>query len=84
MKSRSCFCCKKQGHLARDCPQKQSQIQETTIKSPTKKKGKQKQKQNEEKPLCYDTIIKQINACTMEERQKLLELFRKDEEEEDF
>ena len=82
MKSRSCFCCKKQGHLAKDCPQKSSQIQEASTKPSNKKK--KKTKQSKDKPPAYDTIIKQINACTMEERQKLLKLFGKDNEEEDF
>ena len=81
MKSGSCFRCKKQGHLAKDCPSKKLQIQEARTEPAPKK---EKNKQPEEKPPSYETIIKQINLCSMEERQKLLELFGKDDKEEDF
>ena len=81
MKSGSCFHCKKQEHLAKNYLSKKPQIQEASSE-PTKKK--EKNKQSEEKPPSYKTIIKQINLCSMEEWQKLLELFGKEDEEEDF
>jgi hypothetical protein len=90
MKSGSCFRCQKQGHLARDCPKKKERdasINEAQASEEKPKKTKDKKKSKEDEPPSYDTIIKQINACSMEERQKLLEAFtgNNDEEEgEDF
>jgi hypothetical protein len=46
-----------------------------------KKKGKS---QKDDTPS-YDSLLKQINACSMEERQKILEVFSQDGSElEDF
>jgi hypothetical protein len=48
--------------------------QEVATETPAKnKKGKQLTK--EEEPSSYESLLKQINACSMEERQKLLECF---------
>jgi hypothetical protein len=87
-KTGSCFKCEKQGHLARDCP-KRTTAQEAKVeeveKQPPLKKIKDTTKSTEQPPS-YDTLIKQINACTLEQRQKLLETFSNagDSEEEDF
>jgi hypothetical protein len=87
MKSGSCFRCEKQGHLSRNCPLKnKSTIREATIETvdETPKKREKKKKQ-EEDPPSYDSLLKQINACSMEDRQKLLEVFSQDgSEPEDF
>lgn len=82
MKSRSCFHYKKQEHMAKDYPQKQSQIQEAATSIASKKKDKQRATNDKKKPPAYNTIIKQINACSMENCQKLLEFFKQDEDEE--
>jgi hypothetical protein len=38
-----------------------------------------------EEPPSYDSLLKQINACSMEDRQKILEVFSQDRSEsEDF
>jgi hypothetical protein len=38
-----------------------------------------------DKPPSYDSLLKQINACSMEDRQKILEVFSQDgSEPEDF
>lgn len=55
MKTSSCFHCKKQGHLAKDCPTKKVQIQEANSES---QKKKEKAKQVKKKPLPYKAIIK--------------------------
>jgi hypothetical protein len=49
------------------------EISETTPKR--NKKGKTPQTTSQEEPPSYDSLLKQINACSMEERQKLLEVF---------
>jgi hypothetical protein len=49
--------------------------QETTIDTPPKAKGKNKQIIKSDEPPSYESLLKQINACSMEERQKLLESF---------
>jgi hypothetical protein len=50
--------------------------QEVTESPPkNKRKGKNPQTTPQEEPLSYDSLLKQINACSMEERQKLLEVF---------
>ena len=78
LKSGSCFQCKKQGHLSRECPLKKDKgkaaISEATTEPtpPTKKKGKVTQS-SKDKPPSYDSLAKQISACSMEDWQKLLE-----------
>lgn len=78
MKSSSCFCCKKQGHLSRECPTRKATIQKTKVEEIPKlnKKGKTKEPSTitstfEEPPL-YSFLLKQINVCNMEDRQKIL------------
>lgn len=54
------------------------------------KKGKAKETpttmSTSEEPPSYPSLLKQINACNMEDRQKILELFFNDRgsKEEDF
>jgi hypothetical protein len=75
MKSGSCFKCRKQGHLARQCPERMVAQEATESPSKNKKRDKQPQNKPKDKPLSYGSLLKQINACSMEERQKLLEVF---------
>jgi hypothetical protein len=84
MRSGSCFRCKKQGHMSKDCPMRQkSSIQEAKVKNP--EKPKREKKKEKEEPPSYDSLLKQINACSMEDRQKILEVFSQDgSEPEDF
>ena len=42
-----------------------------------KQKGKSKAKASEEPPA-YESLLKQINTCSMEDRQKILEVFSND------
>ena len=83
MKPSSCFCCKKQGHLAREYSSKgMTLVQEVKIeKTPVIKKGKAKEMlfptSIEESPS-YSSLFKQINVCNMKDRQKILELFSND------
>jgi hypothetical protein len=84
MRSGSCFRCKKQGHMSKDCPTHQkSSIWEAKVE--TVEKPKQEKKKEKEEPSSYDSLLKQINACLMEDRQKILEMFSQDgSEPEDF
>jgi hypothetical protein len=84
MKSGSCFWCEKQGHLSKDCStKKKASIREATVK--TAQKGKEDNSEKKDDPLSYDSLLKQINACSMEDRQKILEVFSQDgSEPEDF
>ena len=69
----SCFRCKRKGHIAQNCHQKmETTIQEVTVKEPPKQKPEKKKK---DQPPSYDSLLKQINACSMEDRQKLIEVF---------
>jgi hypothetical protein len=85
MRSGSCFRCKKQGHMSKDCPTWQkSSVREAKIETPEKPK-QEKKKEKEEEPPSYNSLLKQINACSMEDRQKILEVFSQDgSEPEDF
>src|SRR6266852_7801682 len=80
MKTGSCFKCKKQGHRSRECPTRnkasihKASAEET--QKPLKPKGKAKAKSDE--PLSYKSLLKQINACSLEERTKILEVFSND------
>jgi hypothetical protein len=77
LRSGSCFKCKKQGHMSKDCPMRQkSSIWEAKVK--TSEKLKQEKKKEKEGPPSYDSLLKQINACSMEDRQKILEVFSQD------
>jgi hypothetical protein len=84
MKSGSCFHCEKQGHLSKDCPTKRkASIWEATVT--TKEKAKIEKPEKRDEPPSYDTLLKSINACSMEDRQKLLEVFSQDgSDQEDF
>jgi hypothetical protein len=84
MKSGSCFRCKKQGHMSKECPTCQkSSIREVKIETDAKPKQEKEKKKDE--PPSYDSLLKQINACSMEDRQKILEVFSQDgSEPEDF
>jgi hypothetical protein len=84
MKSGSCFHCKKQGHLVQNCPQKsKSTIRETMVKEPPKQKPEKKKK---DQPPSYNSLLKQNNACSMEDRERLMEVFSnaRDDDEQDF
>jgi hypothetical protein len=77
MKTGSCFRCEKQGHLSKDCPtKKKASIREATVE--TTKKGKGEKPEKGDDPPSYDSLLKQINACSMEDRQKILEVFSQD------
>jgi hypothetical protein len=83
-KTGSCFRCHKQGHLARDCPQKPARANEadaSSISPKEPKKTKEKGKGKGEEPPAYDAIVKQINACSLEERTKLMHALGPKEEE---
>jgi Retrotransposon gag protein len=89
MDSGKCFRCEKYGHLARTCPTKKgASIQEVKeepapSRPPTPKKEKGKAKKDD--PPSYDSLLKQINACSMEDRRKILEVFSQDgSDSEDF
>ena len=88
MKSGSCFRCEKQGHLSRECPNRnKASIQEATVEPLKQFKGKEKAlPEKPTKPPSYESLLKGINACTMEDRQKLLEVFSNagDSDNEDF
>ena len=88
MKSGSCFQCEKQGHLSRECPNKnKASIREATVEPPKQSKGKEKAlPKAPTEPPSYESLLKGINACTMEDRQKLLEVFSNagDSNNEDF
>jgi hypothetical protein len=70
--------------MSKDCPTRQKpSIREAKIETP-KEPRKEKRKEKEE-PLSYNSLLKQINACSMEDRQKILEVFSQDgSEPEDF
>jgi len=87
MKTGSCFKCEQQGHLSKDCPKRQATIREATTEEEgwTKVRSKEKKTQTPAKEtplLAYDSILKQINACSMEDRQKILETFSQDKDSE--
>jgi hypothetical protein len=72
LKTGSCFHCKRKGHIARNCPLKtEHTIHEAVVKEPSKQKPKEKK----DNPPTYDSLLKQINTCSMEDRQKLMEVF---------
>jgi hypothetical protein len=84
MKSGSCFRCEKQGHLSKDCStKKKASIWEATVE--TTEKGKKGKPEKKDDPPSYNSLLKQINACLIEDRQKILEVFSQDGSElEDF
>jgi hypothetical protein len=86
MRTGSCFRCKKQGHMSKDCPTRQkSSIREAKVETSEKPSQAKKKEKGKEEPPSYDSLLKQINACSMEDRQKILEVFSQDgSESEDF
>jgi hypothetical protein len=88
MKSESCFQCKKQGHLSQNCPKRsETTAQEVTIKEAPKLSKQKSEKKKKDEPSSYDSLLKQINACFMEDRQKIMKAFStagSDYEEQDF
>ena len=88
MKAGKCFRCEKQGHLSRECPNRnKASIREATVEPPKRSKGKEKALPKEPtEPPSYESLLKGINACTMEDRQKLLKVFSNagDSDNEDF
>jgi hypothetical protein len=84
MRSGSCFRCKKQGHMSKDClTQQKTSIREAKVE--TTERPKQDKKKEKDEPPSYDSLLKQFNACSMEDRQKILEVFSQDgSEPEDF
>jgi hypothetical protein len=69
--------------MSKDCPTRQkASIQEAKVET---KRLKQDEKKEKDEPPSYDSLLKQINACSMEDRQKILEVFSQDgSEPEDF
>jgi hypothetical protein len=50
-----------------------------------KVEAEQPKSKEKDEPPSYYSLLKQINACTMEDRQKILEIFSQDgSETEDF
>jgi hypothetical protein len=84
MKTGSCFHCEKQGHMSKDCPTKKTaSIREATTE--IKEKAKTGKTEKKDEPPSYNSLLKSINACSMEDRQKLLEVFSQDgSDQEDF
>jgi hypothetical protein len=84
MKTGSCFRCEKQGHLSKDCPTKRkASIREATVE--TIDKGKKGKPEKKDEPPSYNSLLKSINACSMEDRQKILKVFSQDgSKQEDF
>ena len=79
MKEGKCFHCKRARHLSRNCPQK-AEIWEATQDTPKEEQKGQKDK-TKEAPPAYEDLVKGINACSMEERQKILEALGPNEDE---
>jgi hypothetical protein len=69
--------------MSKDCPIRQkASIREAKIET---KQTKQNKKKEKDEPPSYDSLLKQINACSMEDRQKILKVFSQDgSEPEDF
>jgi hypothetical protein len=70
--------------MSKDCPTREkTSIREAKVKATEPPKENKKEKKDE--PSSYDSLLKQINACSMEDRQKILEVFSQDGSElEDF
>jgi hypothetical protein len=69
--------------MSKNCPTRQkSSIREAKVETEQLKQEKKKAK--DDLPS-YDSLLKQINTCSMEDRQKILEVFSQDgSEPEDF
>jgi hypothetical protein len=67
MKTGSCFCCEKQGHMSKDCPTKKTaSVWEATAE--IKEKAKTPKTEKGKEPPSYNSLLKSINACSMEDR----------------
>jgi hypothetical protein len=44
----------------------------------TTEKVKKRKDEKKDNPPSYNSLLKQINACSMEDRQKILEVFSQD------
>jgi hypothetical protein len=76
MKSGRCFQCRKQGHISKECPlNNKTSANESTVQEPTKTPKKPLSKKRTDEPPAYDSLVKQISACSMEDRQRLMEVF---------
>ncbi len=88
MKTGSCFRCKKQGHRSRECPSRRKTLICEATSEPTTESStsKGKAKETNDDPPSYDSLLKKINTCSMQDRQKILEVFSQDGDEgqEDF
>jgi hypothetical protein len=91
MKTGRCFKCKRHGHMSKECPQKgRTSINETSASEPPKRNCSDKNQTPKEKktdePPSYDLLLKQINACSIEDKQHLMEVFSNagSEDGEDF
>jgi hypothetical protein len=63
--------------MSKDCPMRQkSSIREAKVEAP--EKPSQPKKKEKEEPPSYDSLLKQINACSIKDRQKILEVFSQD------
>ena len=80
MKEGKCFCCKRAGHLSRNCPQR-SEIREANADPQEKPNDRPKKEKAKEAPPAYEDLIKGINACSMEDRQKILEALGPNDDE---
>jgi hypothetical protein len=70
--------------MSKDCPTRQkTSIREAKVE--TTKRPKQEKKKEKDEPPSYNSLLKQINTCLMEDRQKILKVFSQDgSEPEDF
>jgi hypothetical protein len=59
-------------------------IREATTETKEQRKKAKSEKKND--PPSYESLLKSINTCSMEDRQKILKVFSQDESdlEEDF
>ena len=80
MKEGKCFRCKHAGHLSCNCPQK-SEIRKANVDPQEKPNDRPKKEKAKEAPPAYEDLVKGINACSMEDRQKILEALGPNEDE---
>jgi hypothetical protein len=68
--------------MSKECPtQQKTAIREAKVETEQPKQEKKKAKDD---PPSYDSLLKQINACSMEDRQKILEVFSQDRSEPEY
>ena len=80
MKEGKCFRCKRTGHLSRNCPQR-SEIREANADPQEKPNDRPKKEKAKEAPPAYEDLVKGINTCSMEDRQKILEALGPNDDE---